>query len=459
MPRLDFHQNPIPDLRSPRSVLSYLGSFAIRKSLPGPAVHNFLTNSKPLGRILLLSIGKAAEEMASSAYEILKDQIFAGIILTKYGHTSGNKFPPLEILEAGHPIPDENSILGGKKILELCSLLQPEDTVLVLLSGGGSALMEVPAKGFDLEDLIFWNSKLLESGAEIQDVNEVRIFLSSIKGGGLLSKILPSRSITLILSDVIGDDLSKVASGPTIPSRITKDSILRIFKDYNLKMDSKFESAFNDRAQETIRTSKDDSLISQSADLNQNSPSLKPTTTNKEKNAVHCIGNIGQTLESVQKECKNLNIPVLLLSSSLTGEAKEVGYSLASIALEKLKETTSSLLILCGGETTVTHDGNGKGGRNQELALAFAEKISGQNGITLFSLATDGSDGPTDAAGAIVDGTTWKKIAGYTDPKNALRTHNSYEALKVVDSLVFTGATGTNVNDIQFLWIDPNDER
>ncbi|PJZ56577.1 glycerate kinase type-2 family protein [Leptospira barantonii] len=432
MPRLDFHQNPIPELRSPRSVLSYLGSFAIRKSLPGPAVHNFLTNSKPSGRILLLSIGKAAEEMASSAYEILKDQIFAGIILTKYGHTSGNKFPPLEILEAGHPIPDENSILGGKRILELCSLLQPEDTVLILLSGGGSALMEVPANGFDLEDLIFWNSKLLESGAKIQDVNEVRIFLSSIKGGGLLTKILPSRSITLILSDVIGDDLSKVASGPTIPSRITKDSILRIFKDYNLQMDSKFESALNYRAQETIQTS---------------------------KNEVHCIGNIGQTLESIQKECKDLNIPVLLLTSSLTGEAKEVGYSLASIALEKIKETTSSLLILCGGETTVTHDGSGKGGRNQELALAFAEKISEQNGITLFSLATDGSDGPTDAAGAIVNGTTWKKIAGYTDPKNALRTHNSYEALKVVDALVFTGATGTNVNDIQFLWIDPNNER
>ncbi|TGL71909.1 glycerate kinase type-2 family protein [Leptospira kmetyi] len=453
MPRLDFDQTRIPDLHSPRSVLSYLGAFAIRKSLPGPAVHNFLTNSKPSGRILLLSIGKAAEEMSAAAYEILKDQIFAGMILTKYGHTSGKKFPPLEILEAGHPIPDANSILGGKRILELCSLLKPEDTVLVLLSGGGSALMEVPAEGLELEDLISWNSKLLASGAEIQDVNSVRILLSSIKGGGLLSKILPSRSITLILSDVIGDDLSKVASGPMIPSRITKDSILRIFKDYNLQMDSKFESALNDRAKSSI--SKDDFRKSQSRDLNENSPSL----SDKQKNEVYCIGNIAQTLVAIQKECKDLNIPVLLLTSSLAGEAKEVGHSLASIALEKLKETTSSLLILCGGETTVTHDGSGKGGRNQELALAFAEKISGQDGITLFSLATDGSDGPTDAAGAIVDGTTWKKIAGYTDPKNALRTHNSYEALKVVDSLVFTGATGTNVNDIQFLWIDPNNER
>lgn len=449
MPRLDFDQTRIPDLHSPRSVLSYLGAFAIRKSLPGPAVHNFLTNSKPSGRILLLSIGKAAEEMSTAAYEILKDQIFAGMILTKYGHTSGKKFPPLEILEAGHPIPDANSILGGKRILELCSLLKPEDTVLVLLSGGGSALMEVPAEGLELEDLISWNSKLLASGAAIQDVNSVRILLSSIKGGGLLSKILPSKSITLILSDVLGDDLSKVASGPTIPSRIEKNSILRIFKKYNLQTDSKLESILDRRVQENQRPTMS----------KENPSSSKSIPSDEKRNSVECIGNVSQTLAHLQEECKNLNIPVLLYTSSLIGEAKEAGYSLASLALKKLKDTTGPLLILCGGETTVTHDGKGKGGRNQELALAFAEKISGQRGITFLSLATDGSDGPTDAAGAIVDGSTWKKIEESTDPQAALQTHNSYVALKTADCLVFTGATGTNVNDIQFLWIDPNEER
>lgn len=454
MPRLDFHQNEIPNLHSPQSVLSYLGAFAIRKSLPGPAVRNFFINQKPSGRILLLSIGKAAEEMASAAYEIFKEQIFAGIILTKYGHSSGNKFPPLEILEAGHPVPDANSILGGKRILELCSLLQPEDTVLVLLSGGGSALMEVPVEGLSLGDLISWNSKLLASGAEIQDVNSVRILLSSLKGGGLLTKILPSKSITLILSDVLGDDLSKVASGPTIRSAITKDSILKIFKKYNLPMDSQIETILEERSK--ISQPIDDPKINpEEIKQNfQNDSSISPDADSS-RNTAHCIGNLSQTLTAVQKECKNLNIPVLFLTDFLNGEAKEAGYSLASLALEKIKEENSPPLILCGGETVVTHDGKGKGGRNQELALAFAEKIVNQKGVTLFSLATDGSDGPTDAAGAIVDGTTWKRIAEFTDPKTALATHNSYEALKSVDSLVFTGATGTNVNDIQFLWIDP----
>lgn len=350
----------------------------------------------------------------------------------------------MEILEAGHPIPDTNSLLGGKKILELCSSLQKDDIVLILLSGGGSALMEVPEPGLNLEDLIAWNSKLLSCGADIQEINSVRTLLSSLKGGGLLTNILPSKSITLILSDVIGDDLSKVASGPTIPSEIDKDSILRIFKQYNLSLDPKLEAVLYKKTEGSVKSS------------NQK---IKPKNFSAEhkidpnKNSVHCIGNITQALEAVQRECINLNIPVLLLTSSLNCEAKEAGFFLGEIAKENLKNKNFPLLILCGGETTVTHDGSGKGGRNQELALSFSKRISGCQGITLFSLATDGSDGPTDAAGAIVDGNTWKKIYKTNDANLALKTHNSYEVLDQVDSLVFTGVTGTNVNDIQFLLI------
>lgn len=453
MPRLSFLQSGNIDVHSPQSILFHLGGMAIRKSLPGAAVRKFLLEHKPSGRILLLSVGKAAEEMAQAAYEVLRPQIFAGIILTKYGHSSGKKFPPLEILEAGHPIPDVNSVLGGMKILEFCSHLQPEDTALVLLSGGGSALMEVPAPGLDLEDLIVWNSKLLASGANIQDINTIRILLSSIKGGGLLSKILPSKSITLILSDVLGNDLSKVASGPTINSIIEKKSILRIFKQYNLSIEPKIKAVLRKKtklAPESLKRENDSESLGK---IDNTKGFIK---IDSQRNIVYCIGNITQAIESVQEECRNLNIHVLFLTSSLSCEAKEAGFFLGSIARENIKTTTSPLLILCGGETTVTHDGSGKGGRNQELALAFSQQISDCKGITLLSLATDGTDGPTDAAGAIVDGTTWKKISKTNDARISLKTHNSYEVLKRADSLVFTGATGTNVNDIQLLWMNPN---
>ncbi|TQE82971.1 glycerate kinase [Leptospira noguchii] len=442
MPRLSFLNGEKVDLHSAQSILFHLGGIAIRNSLPGPSVRKFLLEQKPKGRILLLSVGKAAEEMASVAYEILQSQIFGGIILTKYGYTSGKKFPPLEILEAGHPIPDTNSILGGKKIIELCSNLQEDDTVLLLLSGGGSSLMEIPESGLNLEDIVAWNSKLLSCGADIQEINSIRTLLSSLKGGGLLTNILPSKSITLILSDVIGDDLSKVASGPTIPSKIEKDFILRIFKQYDLHLDPKLEAVLYKKTERPLKNS------------NQKIKSKIFSVEHKidpNRNSVHCIGNITQALDAVQKECINLNIPVLLLTSSLSCEAKEAGFFLGEIAKENLKNKNFPLLILCGGETTVTHDGSGKGGRNQELALSFSKRISGCQRIALFSLATDGSDGPTDAAGAIVDGTTWKKIYRTNDANLALKTHNSYEVLNRVDSLVFTGATGTNVNDIQFL--------
>ncbi|WP_061249744.1 glycerate kinase type-2 family protein [Leptospira alstonii] len=475
MLHLPFLQNENMDFHSPQSILFHLGRIAIRSSLPAAAVRKFLLEQKLSGRILLLSIGKAAEEMGSAAYEILQSRIFGGMILTKYGHSSGKKFPPLEILEAGHPIPDTNSILGGMKIFELCSRLESEDTVLVLLSGGGSALMEVPAPGLDLEDLIVWNSKLLASGADIQDVNTIRILLSEIKGGGLLSKILPSKSITLILSDVIGDDLSKVASGPTISSTIDKDIIFRIFKQYDLDPDPKIKTILREKtelASKSVKLETKNVLQNKTQlvePLNQSllQDKTQPVKPRKheadsqekidpKRNAVYCIGNITLALESVQEECKNLNIPVLFLTSSLNCEAREAGFFLGSIAKEKIGTTKSPLLILCGGETTVTHDGSGKGGRNQELALAFAKQISGCKGITLLSLATDGNDGPTDAAGAIVDGTTWGKISKTTDAETALKTHHSYDVLKQVDSLIFTGPTGTNVNDIQFLWITPS---
>ncbi len=244
-----------------------------------------------------------------------------------------------------------------------------------------------------------------------------------------------------------------MASGPTIHSTIEKKSIFRIFKQYNLSIEPKIKTVLRKKTKldpEFLKR-ENDSESPEIIDRPKGSVRIDP-----QRNIVYCIGNITQAIESVQEECRNLNIPILFLTSSLNCEAKEAGFFLGSIARENIKTTTSPLLILCGGETTVTHDGSGKGGRNQELALAFSQQISGCKGITLLSLATDGTDGPTDAAGAIVDGTTWKKISKTNDARASLKNHNSYEVLKRADSLVFTGATGTNVNDIQLLWINPN---
>ncbi|RHX84855.1 glycerate kinase type-2 family protein [Leptospira stimsonii] len=433
---LDLSKAPEPNFNSPETVLFYLGSKAIQASLPQEAVIRSLQKLSIRGNVILLSIGKAAYPMATAATEILKSQIQSGLILTKYGH-AGKPIPPLETMEAGHPLPDANSILGGRRILNLCSQLRPEDTVLVLLSGGGSSLAEVPFGDLTLEDLVCWNQKLLESGAPIQDVNEIRILLSSLKGGGLLSKILPAKSVTLILSDVIGDDLSKVASGPTIPSLTNKNSILRIFQQYNI--------APND----TILR-----LLENKIKKEGESPiKIEPS-----RNSILCIGNLGLALEVIQKECNHFAIPVLFLTSSLSCEAKEAGFFLAEIAKEYSKNRKFPLLILCGGETIVTHDGSGKGGRNQELALSFAKGIAGHSGISLLSLATDGTDGPTDAAGAFVNGKTWEKIQSVSDADIALKRHRSYDALQSADALVLTGPTGTNVNDIQFIWIDTKEK-
>ncbi|AOP34376.1 glycerate kinase [Leptospira tipperaryensis] len=431
---LDFSKPTGPDLNSPESILLYLGAKAIQASLPGDAVTRSLRKLSLSGNIVLFSIGKAAYPMAVAAAEVCKNQIQNGLILTKYGH-AGKPIPPLEIIEAGHPVPDANSLLGGRRIFELCSRLKPEDTVLVLLSGGGSSLAEVPSGDLKLEDLISWNQKLLSSGAPIQDINEIRILLSSLKGGGLITKIHPSKSVTLILSDVIGDDLSKVASGPTIPNEISENSIFRIFQQYDISPDKKVQKIILEKTKKKE---------------NETLPKLNPVD-----HSVFCIGNLSLALEVVQKEAKILGIPVLFLTSSLSCEAKEAGIFLADIAKEYSKILKLPLLILCGGETTVTHDGSSKGGRNQELALSFSKRIAGLSGIFLFSLATDGSDGPTEAAGALVDGKTWERIQESIQADLALKEHRSYEALRFAEALVISGPTGTNVNDIQFLWISP----
>ncbi|TGK37503.1 DUF4147 domain-containing protein [Leptospira gomenensis] len=458
MPRLEPRNVPQPDLDSPESVLYYAASVALCASSPGELVRKFLREHDLIGNIRLLSIGKAAYSMAISASEILGERIERALIVTKYGHCG-----PLprgwENVEAGHPIPDERSLLAGKRTEEFCSDLKSEDLVLVLLSGGGSSLLEIPEDGLELEDLVRWNRTLLECGADISEINSVRILLSKIKGGGLLEKILPANSVTLVLSDVLGDDLSKVASGPMTPAKPDRDSIYRIFKKYNLIADPKIESLISIRGRsESGADPKAEKNSSENTD--QGSERIFSETEAapiSERNTIHCIGNLSLALDAVVKDWKSKNLTVSVLTSSLNCEAKEAGSFLGSIALEYSRNAKKPSLFLCGGETIVTHDGKGKGGRNQELALAFAKRIRGETGIFLLSLATDGTDGPTDAAGAYVDGETWDKIGSSADPEELLRKHESYSALEISDSLLFTGPTGTNVNDIQFLWITPGE--
>ncbi|MDV6235272.1 DUF4147 domain-containing protein [Leptospira ellisii] len=441
MPRLEFQTASEPDLNSPESVLYHAASVALRASSPRDSVRKFLLEHDLTGNIRLLSIGKAAYSMAIAASEILGEQIRRALIVTKYGHAAS--LPQgWECIEAGHPIPDEQSLRAGRRTEEFCSDLEPEDLVLVLLSGGGSSLLEIPANGLELEDLIRWNRILLECGADISEINSVRIRLSGIKGGGLLKKILPARSVTLVLSDVLGDDLSKVASGPMTPSETETDSVYRIFKKYNLIPDRKTERIFSANKSSGTNSERDSEIREYTSD----------------RNTIYCIGNLSLALDAIVGEWNSRRLRASVLTSFLNCEAKEAGSFLGSIALEFSRTVKEPALLLCGGETIVTHDGKGKGGRNQELALAFAKRIRGKKGIFLLSLATDGSDGPTDAAGAFVDGNTWEKIERSADPEELLRKHESYEALKRSDSLLFTGPTGTNVNDIQFLWITPAGE-
>lgn len=395
---------------------------ALFSALPDTAVKEALKEMDPVkGKLILIAVGKAAWQMSKAAVDELGDSVTQGVVITKYNHIKG-ELPNIKCYEAGHPIPDANSYLATQEALKLVSDLTQDDEVLFLISGGGSALFESPL--ISEEELQSITEKLLASGADIVEMNTIRKRLSAVKGGRFALACAPAKVFSVVLSDIIGDPLDMIASGPAYPDSSTCEQAFEIIENYKIPL-SMEAKVF-----------------------------LKKETPKVLKNVeTHITGSVKQLCESAQKEALKLGYKAMYLSASLCCQAKEAGSFLASIARDH-QDTNDSLAFICGGETIVQLTGHGKGGRNQELALSAAQGISGLEQTAVFSVGSDGTDGPTDAAGGYVDGDTCSKLLekGILISR-VLQQNDAYHALAQCEGLVITGSTGTNVNDLSVVLI------
>lgn len=395
---------------------------ALQKVMPDEAVAQALAGKAfGGGRVYLVAAGKAAWQMAKTAVSILGDRLQAGVCVTKYGHVKGH-IPKVRCFEAGHPVPDENSFRGTQAALDLVENLKREDTVIFLLSGGGSALFEKPlTDGRELSEL---TEQLLTCGADITEMNTIRKRLSAVKGGRFAKACAPARVYSIVLSDILGDPLDMIASGPAYPDSSTCEQALAVAGKYGLRLSG--------RAMELLKAE-----------------------TPKELDNVETVvtGSVRNLCLAAAQACEVLGYQPLILTDRLCCEAREAGSFLASVA-KSHQESERSLAFLAGGETIVHLTGSGKGGRNQELALAAAEGISGLKDTAIFSIGSDGTDGPTDAAGGYCDGETKERLrAKGIEIYQALQDNNAYMALEEAGGLIKTGPTGTNVNDVAVVLI------
>ena len=389
---------------------------AIAAVQPDTAVKRVLEDMEFPGRVVLVATGKAAWQMAKAAYDCLGDRIEKGVVVTKYGHVKG-PIANFDCREAGHPVPDENSFSATQAALDLVSDLGEEDTVLFLLSGGGSALFEKPlVPGEVLQDV---TNQLLACGADIVQINTIRKRLSAVKGGRFALACAPARVFSIVLSDILGDPLDMIASGPAEPDSATCEQAIAIAKKYDLKL-------------------RDEIWVL----LGQETPKeLHNVTT-------HITGSVKQLCSAAATACRELGYEPIVLTDRLCCQAKEAGSFLASI-LQTHAGSGKNLAFLAGGETVVVLTGKGKGGRNQELALAAAPAIAELSGAAVFSIGSDGTDGPTDAAGGYVDYDTAGILQTMgVDIYDVLHNNDAYHALQKTGGLIVTGPTGTNVNDV-----------
>ena len=418
-----FFRKAMKDLRKQAD---YIIEKAIKAVLPDEAVKRALQGREFSGQVLLVAIGKAAYQMAKTARDVLGSRLDKGIVITKYGHVKG----PIEgimCFEAGHPVPDENGFRATERAIELISGLSAEDTVMFLISGGGSALFEKPlVPKEELQDI---TTQLLKSGASITEMNTIRKRLSGVKGGRFAELCEPAKVFSIVLSDIIGDPLDMIASGPAYPDSSTCEEAINIAKKYELRL--------SDAAGERLKTE-----------------------TPKELRNVETLitGSVRELCRSAKNACEELGYETEILTDTLDCEAKDAGRWLAGIA-KKHHTTDRKLAFIAGGETVVHVTGTGLGGRNQELALAASEGIKGMR-AAVFSVGSDGTDGPTDAAGGYVDG---ESAGGFLkkgiDIEQVLRGNDSYHALEAVGGLIVTGPTGTNVNDFACVLVEPEKEK
>jgi glycerate 2-kinase len=395
-----------------------------------------------IARLLIVGAGKATPAMAAAVEEILGDRIAAGAINTKYDH----RLPLVRIAttECAHPVPDQAGVEGTQKILSLLDELDEATLVLCLFSGGGSALLPAPAAGLTLADKQATTQLLLACGAAIDEINAVRKHLSAVKGGRLARRAYPAQVVTLLLSDVIGDPLDTIASGPTYPDATTFAHCLELVDRYGLRQ----------RLPAAVRRHLEAGGRGEIPDT------PKPGDPCFARAAAHVIGNNALALQAARERAGALGYHALVLSSRIQGEAREVAAVYAGIAQEiwaSGQPVPRPACLIAGGETTVTLRGSGKGGRNQELALAAALRLDGQPQITLLSGGTDGTDGPTDAAGAIADGRTLERARQLgLAAADHLARNDAYPFFRALADLVVTGPTGTNVMDLQLVLVgDP----
>lgn len=392
---------------------------AIRSALPDEAVRRALSERELPEKVTLVAIGKAAWQMAKAACDLLGDRIEKGIVITKYGHVM-HPIDGITMWEAGHPVPDENSYRATQAAIDLVSNLTSQDLVLFLISGGGSALFEKPV--ISEEEMAEITQQLLACGADITLMNTIRKRLSAVKGGKFAQICSPARVLSVVLSDIIGDPLDMIASGPAYPDSAETEDALRIAEEYGLNLSAEAKAA------------------------------LRVPTPKKLDNVETVVtGCVTQLCLSAAQTCRGLGIEPRILTASLSCTARDAGSFLASIA-QYHQHTDYPVAYILGGETVVKLTGTGKGGRNQELALAAAEGLAGIDNAAVFSVGSDGTDGPTDAAGGYVDGTTKGKllVQGIRIP-DVLRNNDAYHALQKVEGLIITGPTGTNVNDLSVL--------
>lgn len=389
---------------------------AIQAVLPDEAVRRALEGKHFPGRVVLVAAGKAAWQMAKAAYDCMGNTITDGVIVTKYNHVMG-PISHFTCVEAGHPVPDENSFSGTKKALELVSGLTRRDTVLFLLSGGGSALFEQPQiSGEELQDI---TGQLLACGADIVEMNTIRKRLSLVKGGRFAKACAPAQVYSIVLSDILGDPLDMIASGPACPDSSTCAQAKAIAEKYRLRL--------SDQAARC---------------LEQETPKALDNVTTL------ITGSVRQLCTAAADACTSLGYEPVLLTDRLCCQAKEAGSFLASI-LRTHAGSGRKLAFLAGGETVVQLTGHGMGGRNQELALSAAAGLDGMHHAAVFSVGSDGTDGPTDAAGGYADGDTCRELKEQgIDIYQTLLENDAYHALEKSGGLIITGPTGTNVNDV-----------
>ena len=389
---------------------------AIEAVKPDEAVRRALEQVRLTGRVHLVAVGKAAWQMAAAAVRFLEKPLHRGIVITKYDHVMG-EIPGVTCYEAGHPVPDENSFAATRAVLELTEDLSAEDTVLFLLSGGGSALFELPLVEGEVLQAV--TRELLAGGADITEINTIRKRLSQVKGGRFALHCAPARVEAVILSDIIGDPVDMIASGPAAADPVTLEQAQQVARKYGLDT---FPEVWECLAQET--------------------PKKVPNVHTQ------IIGSVRQLCRAAEEVATNLGYECIFLTDQLTGEASDTGRWMVEKLLE-YKDSGRKLALLAGGETVVHLKGNGKGGRNQELALAAAQVLDGVLHAALISVGSDGTDGPTDAAGGYVDGDTVRALADQgMDIGHYLANNDAYHGLQAVGNLIITGPTGTNVNDV-----------